>query len=83
MGKQLTLESREGGREENPDAASPSEARPRNSSGSASAAANLLDLRIGVMALTEALLEVCTHLGLEEVGTRLRRARQQGFRRGR
>jgi len=86
MGKQLThgalgsQDAREGGREENLDAASPSEARPRNSSGTASAAASQLELRQRVLQLEELMMSVLTSLGDEDSIRQLRRTRQQGFR---
>jgi hypothetical protein len=72
---------REGG---DPDAASPSSERPRNSSGSASVSASLLDLRQHVMAIHECLEGMCGQ-GLIDVEhmTPLRRLRQRGFRRNR
>jgi len=75
----------EGGRgeERNPDAASPSEARPRNSSGSGSAAASQLELRQRVLGIEEALIRCLTALGDEEAIVTLKRLRQQGFRSGR
>jgi len=71
------------GEERNPDAASPSEARPRNSSGSASAAASQLELRQRVLGIEEALIRCLTALGDEEAIVTLKRLRQQGFRSGR
>jgi len=74
----------QGGREgENPDAASPSEARPRNSSGAASVAASILDLREKVNRITEVLVSVCTALGDTESVEVVKRIRQQGYRHGR
>jgi len=69
------------GEERNPDAASPSEARPRNSSGAASMAASVLDLRQRVLELETVLIE--SGLINEDGVRRLVRMRQQGFRRGR
>jgi len=75
----------EGGRgeERNPDAASPSAERPRNSSGSGSAAASQLELRQRVLGIEEALIRALTALGDDEAILTLKRARQQGFRSGR
>ena len=81
----VLLKTGQGGREgENPDAASPSEAMPRNSSGSASVAASLLDLRQHCMAFHE-LFEAFAANGIltDEQILPLRRLRQRGFRRGR
>jgi len=72
----------EGGRGEveNPDAASPSSEKPRNSSGSGSAAASQLELRQRVLFLEDAMFRVLTALGDDEAIRGLRAARQQGFR---
>jgi len=88
----LKVPSSQGGREgENPDAASPiSEKSPptpaliRNSSGNASHAASLLDLRQHVNAIEE-VLESLARQGLitDEGILPLRRLRQRGFRRTR
>jgi len=77
-----TAQAGQGGREgENPEAAAPSSERPRNSSGSASAAASILDLRQHVMAIYEC-LEGLGRQGLigDELMLPLRRLRQRGFR---
>jgi len=75
----------EGGREgENPDAASPSEARPRNSSGAASMAASLLDLRVHINAIEQVLYELkAMQILPSDAFHDLERLRQRGFRRGR
>jgi len=74
------------GREDghNPDAASPSSEKSRNSSGSASVAASLLDLRQHVNAIEE-VLDALARQGIvtDEVILPLRRLRQRGFRRNR
>jgi len=78
MGKQLTIDdatgasvSSQGGREgaggRNPDAASPPEARPRNSSGSRSPASQLVDVHLKIRILTRALMAVATQLGDEQL----------------
>jgi len=72
-----------GGRERNPDAASPSAERPRNSSGSASVAASLLDLRQQMLQQRQILMAVCRALGDNENLEALERTARQGFRRGR
>jgi len=84
MGQQV-LKTGQGGREgENPDAASPSEAMPRNSSGSASVAASLLDLRQHVNELSRIVL-LLNAMGIlpDDEALPLKRLRQTGFRRGR
>jgi len=74
----------EGGRAgRNPDAASPSEARPRNSSGSASVAASLLDMRQQMLQMRQILMAVCRAMGDDENLEALERTARQGFRRGR
>jgi len=74
----------EGGRAgRNPDAASPSEAMPRNSSGSASLAANMLDLRQQLLQVRHILMAVCRAMGDVENLEALERTARQGFRRGR
>jgi len=72
------------GAERNPDAASPSAERPRNSSGSASLAASLLDLRQHVNAIEHVLYELKALNILDNEHFReLEILRQRGFRRGR
>jgi len=89
MGKQLTspaLDPQAGGREgaeRNPDAASPSSEKPRNSSGSASAAANLLDLRQKLNFALECIEDLAGLCGDAEFRQKVKRVRQQGFRSGR
>jgi len=79
-----TEASIQGGREgRNPDAASPSEARPRNSSGSASVAASLLDMRQQMLQMRQILMAVCRAMGDDENLEALERTARQGFRRGR
>jgi len=68
------------GEEENPDAASPSSEKPRNSSGSASAAASQLDLRQRLNLLEQVMLDVLVSLGDEPNQIRIKLARQKGFR---
>jgi len=68
------------GEERNPDAASPSSEKPRNSSGSASYASSLLDLRQKVNYLLECAEVVATTLGDTQMLTNVKRIRQQGFR---
>jgi len=74
--------SLEGGKGEvrNPDAASPYSEKPRNSSGAASAAASVLDLRQKVNFLLECVEVFATSLGDTQVLTDCKRIRQQGFR---
>jgi hypothetical protein len=84
-------DNRQGGREgENPDAASPSAEKPpstlippRNSSGNASHAASLLDLRQKVNLHQRALLELARLMGCTSFVDELTREQQRGFRRGR
>ena len=72
------------GAERNPDAASPSAERPRNSSGSASMAASLLDLRQHINAIEQVLYELKAMQILDaEAFHDLERLRQRGFRRNR
>jgi len=72
---------REGG---DPDAASPSAERPRNSSGSASVAASLLDVRQHINAIEQVLYELkAMQLLPPESFLDLERLRQRGFRRNR
>jgi len=88
MPKPIAESTREGGREENPDAASPSSEKPpsipvRNSSGNASHAASLLDLRQKVNLHQRALLELARLMGCTSFVDELTREQQRGFRRGR
>jgi len=83
-------DNRQGGREgENPDAASPSAEEPRstpvprNSSGNASHAASLLDLRQKVNLHQRALLELARLMGCTSFVDELTREQQRGFRRNR
>jgi len=83
-----TETDREGGREKNPDAASPSSEEPRstpvrNSSGNASHAASLLDLRQKVNLHQRVLLELVRLMGCTSFSDELTREQQRGFRRGR
>jgi len=72
------------GEDRNPDAASPSAERPRNSSGSASVAASLLDLRQHINAIEQVLYELKAMQILDaEAFHDLERLRQRGFRRNR
>jgi len=75
----------QGGREgENPDAASPISEKSRNSSGSASMAAGMLDLRQHVIAIYECLEGLAGQGIIDDAHMLpLRRLRQRGFRRGR
>jgi len=74
----------QGGREgENPDAASPSAERPRNSSGSASLAASTLDLRQKINLHSRCLQEILRLLGSADLLRELQQEMQRGFRRGR
>jgi hypothetical protein len=81
---QATQTGREGREGENPDAASPSAEMPRNSSGSRSPAAQILDLRMHVIAI-EGVLSALASQGLiaDETILPLRRLQQKGFRSGR
>jgi len=83
MTNKMSLSS-QGGREGiNPDAASPEE-KPRNSSGSASMAAGMLDLRQHVIAIYECLEGLAGQGIIDDAHMLpLRRLRQRGFRRGR
>jgi hypothetical protein len=83
MSQQEVQSTREGGREENPDAASPSEARPRNSSGSASHAASLLDLRQKINLHSRCLQELLRLMGSSDLLRELQQEQQRGFRRNR
>jgi len=69
------------GEEENPDAASPSSEKPRNSSGSASAASQLLDIRIHLVELVSIMMKLHKQ-GFIDADTiaPLRRLQQRGFR---
>jgi len=69
-----------GGRENNPDAASPSAEKTRNSSGAASPAAAQLELRQRVLAIEECLLRVAESLGDRDMTESILRRRQRGFR---
>jgi hypothetical protein len=81
---QASQDAGEGGRAKNPDAASPSAERPRNSSGSASVAASLLDMRQHINAIEHVLYELKAMQILDgEHFRELELLRQRGFRRGR
>lgn len=75
--------TREGGRDE-PEARSVGlsgvAAKPRNSSGSASVAASLLDLRQKLNFVLEELGNVASSLGDADMLARVKAYRQQGFR---
>jgi len=71
------------GEERNPDAAAPSAERPRNSSGSASLAASVLDLRVKVTTLSRQVAMLCALMGFKDLEQEITRGLQQGFRRGR
>jgi len=86
MPKPTQESTREGGREENPDAASPSSEKPpllRNSSGSASAAASLLDIRSKLNLHSRALQELLRLMGSTDLLRELQQEQQRGFRRNR
>jgi len=77
---------REGGREKNPDAASPSSEKSpltRNSSGNASHAASLLDLRQKINLHSRCLQELLRLMGSSDLLRELQQEQQRGFRRGR
>jgi len=74
---------REGGREENPDAASPFTEKSRNSSGSASLAASVLDMRQRLILHQRVMAELCRLMGLQDMLRELEREQQRGFRRNR
>ena len=82
--RKTQVASGEGGSGENPDAASPSSEEPRNSSGSRSPAAQVLDLRMHIIAI-ESVLEVLCSQGIiaDETFMPIRKLRQKGFRHGR
>lgn len=84
-----TEDAREGGRE---DAKRPtpgifrrgaSPPQGRNSSGVASTAANLLDLRMKVNFMMDILSALCHQLGDPELAQEVDSMKQRGFRRGR
>jgi len=87
MSKQEHQTTREGGREAaKPLTSGISEERlrpERNSSGNASMAASVLDLRQKVNYILEELVNLAATLGDADLGARVKAYRQTGFRRGR
>ena len=75
-----TMHGRREGDGENPEAAAPSPERPRNSSGSASPAAQLVSLRLKLIELTRLVQMLANASSDTEVETRAKLLLQQGFR---
>jgi len=86
MPRTVTESTREGGREDssNPSPELPEVAATRNSSGNRSPAAQVLDLRLHIVAI-EGILDALARQGLIDDATiaPLRLLRQRGFRSGR
>jgi len=87
MGSHVKQDAREGGREAakplTPELSGNAATPPRNSSGNASMAASLLDIRQKVNFLLECVETLATSLSDTQLLTDCKRMRQQGFRRGR
>lgn len=88
MGTQDTEDTREGGRADGgavrpPDVLGDRLRRARNSSGDASQAANLLDIRQKLLLHAQIIGALCERLGDPELALELTRDTQRGFRRNR
>jgi len=87
MGSHVKQDAREGGREAakplTPELSGNAATPPRNSSGNASMAASLLDLRQKINYILEEMQNLAATLGDADLGARVKAYRQTGFRRGR